>query len=172
MFIPFMKRFILPASRRATPIRIPRIRPAFLSEVSMNHLYALLGRIGLSLIFIASGWSKLAGYLATQQYMEAMGVPGALLPLVIALEIGGGLAVLAGVFTRSAALSLAVFSLAAGFLFHADLADQNQFIHLMKNVALGGGFLMLAANGAGAFSVDAWRRDRKLSPVLSTGGAL
>ena len=136
----------------------------------MNHLYALLGRIGLSLIFIASGWSKLAGYLATQQYMEATGVPGALLPLVIALEIGGGLAVLAGVFTRSAALSLAVFSLAAGFLFHADLADQNQFIHLMKNVALGGGFLMLAANGAGAFSVDAWRRDRKLSPVLSTGG--
>ena len=172
MFIPLVKRFILPASRRATPIRIPRIRPAFPSEVSMNHLYALLGRIGLSLIFIASGWSKLAGYLATQQYMEATGVPGALLPLVIALEIGGGLAVLAGVFTRSAALSLAVFSLAAGFLFHADLADQNQFIHLMKNVALGGGFLMLAANGAGAFSVDAWRRDRKLSPVLSTGGAL
>ena len=139
----------------------------------MNHLYALLGRVGLSSIFIASGWSKLTGYEATQQYMEAMGVPGAMLPLVIALEIGGGLAVLAGVFTRSAALSLAVFSLAAAFLFHADLADQNQFIHLMKNVALGGGFLMLAANGAGAFSVDAWRRDRQLSvPTLSTGGAL
>lgn len=139
----------------------------------MNHLYALLGRIGLSLIFILSGWSKLTGYEATAQYMDAMGVPGAMLPLVIALEIGGGLAVLAGVFTRSAALALALFSLAAGMLFHADLADQNQFIHLMKNVALGGGFLMLAANGAGAFSVDAWRRDRQLSiPTLRTGGAL
>ena len=139
----------------------------------MNHLYALLGRIGLSLIFIVSGWSKLAGYEATQQYMETMGVPGAMLPLVIALETGGGLAVLAGVFTRGAALALALFSLAAGMLFHADLADQNQFIHLMKNVALGGGFLMLAANGAGAFSVDAWRRDRQQSiPTLSTGGAL
>lgn len=140
----------------------------------MNHLFALLGRIGLSLIFIASGWSKLAAYAGTQQYMEAMGVPGALLPLVIALEIGGGLAVLAGVFTRSAALALAVFSLAAGVLFHADLADQNQFIHLMKNVALGGGFLMLAAHGAGAFSIDAWRRDRgerELSATY-TGGAL
>ena len=139
----------------------------------MNNLYALLGRIGLSLIFILSGWSKLAAYAGTQQYMEAMGVPGALLPLVIALEIGGGLAVLAGVFTRSAALALAAFSLATGVLFHADLADQNQFIHLMKNVALGGGFLMLAANGAGAFSVDAWRRDRDLSrATLTTGGAL
>ena len=137
----------------------------------MNHLYALLGRIGLSLIFILSGWSKLAAYAGTQQYMEAMGVPGALLPLVIALEIGGGLAVLAGVFTRSASLALALFSLAAGVLFHADLADQNQFIHLMKNVALGGGFLLLAANGAGAFSVDAWRRDRHLS-TLNPGGAL
>lgn len=139
----------------------------------MNNLYALLGRIGLSLIFILSGWTKLAAYAGTEQYMEAMGVPGALLPLVIALEIGGGLAVLAGVFTRSSALALAVFSLAAGVLFHADLADQNQFIHLMKNVAIGGGFLMLAANGAGAFSIDAWRRDRRLSTAtLSTGGAL
>lgn len=139
----------------------------------MNNLYALLGRIGLSLIFVVSGWSKLTAYAGTQQYMEAMGVPGALLALVIALEIGAGLAVLAGAFTRSAALVLAVFSIAAGVLFHADLADQNQFIHLMKNVALGGGFLMLAAYGAGAFSVDAWRRDRKLSvPTLRTGGAL
>ena len=137
----------------------------------MNNLYALLGRIGLSLIFILSGWSKLAAYAGTEQYMQAMGVPGALLPLVIALEIGGGLAVLAGVFTRSAALALGLFSLAAGVLFHADLADQNQFIHLMKNVALGGGFLLLAANGAGAFSVDAWRRDRHLS-TLTPGGAL
>jgi putative oxidoreductase len=140
----------------------------------MNHLYALLGRIALSLIFIFSGWGRLAAYAGTQQYMEAMGVPGALLPLVIALEIGGGLAVLAGVFTRSASLALALFSLAAGALFHADLADQNQFIQLMKNVALGGGFLMLAANGAGAFSVDAWRRDRQRlpTPALGIGGAL
>ena len=58
----------------------------------MNAPLALLGRIGLSLIFIISGWGKIAGYVATQQYMEAMGVPGALLPLVIALELGGGLA--------------------------------------------------------------------------------
>ncbi|WP_028919272.1 DoxX family protein [Pseudoxanthomonas suwonensis] len=137
----------------------------------MSHLYALLGRIGPSLIFIVSGWGKLAAYAGTQQYMENMGVSGALLPLVIALEIGAGLAVLAGVFTRSASLALAAFSLATGLLFHADFADPNQFIHLMKNVALAGGFLMLAANGAGAFSIDAWRRDRQLA-TLNPRGAL
>ena len=73
---------ILSANRRAHPIRTPRIRPASF-EATMNHLYALLGRIGLSLIFILSGWGKLAAWAGTQQYMESMGVPGALLPLVI-----------------------------------------------------------------------------------------
>ena len=65
----------------------------------MNATASLLGRLGLSLIFILSGWGKIAAYAGTQQYMDAAGVPGALLPLVIALELGGGLAILAGVAT-------------------------------------------------------------------------
>ncbi|RZA19432.1 MAG: DoxX family protein, partial [Lysobacteraceae bacterium] len=77
----------------------------------MNATLSLLGRIGLSLIFIISGWGKIAGYAATQGYMESVGVPGALLPLVIALELGGGLAILAGLFTRWIAIALAVFSI-------------------------------------------------------------
>lgn len=121
----------------------------------MNHLSTLLGRIGLSLIFIVSGWSKIGGYTATQQYMEAMGVPGALLPLVIALEVGGGLAILAGLLTRWNAVALSLFALASGVLFHWNLADQMQMISLMKNIAIAGGFLALAAHGAGAISLDA-----------------
>ena len=66
----------------------------------MNTVVPLLGRLGLSLIFIISGWSKVTGYAATQGYMAAFGVPGELLPLVIALELGGGLAILAGIVTR------------------------------------------------------------------------
>ena len=120
----------------------------------MNATASLLGRLGLSLIFILSGWGKLAAYAGTQQYMDAAGVPGALLPLVIALELGGGLAILAGVATRWFALAIAAFSLVAAALFHADLADPMQAILFWKNVAIAGGFLLLAANGAGAFSVD------------------
>ena len=114
----------------------------------------LFGRTGLALIFILSGWSKIGGYAGTQAYMESAGVPGGLLPLVIAAEVLGGLAVLVGFKTRWAALGLAVFTLASGILFHADLADQTQFIAFMKNLAIAGGFLVLAAHGAGLYSID------------------
>ena len=138
----------------------------------MNNLASLFGRIGLSAIFILSGFAKIGAYAGTQQYMEAAGVPGALLPLVILLELGGGLAVLSGAYTRWVAAALALFSLASALLFHADIADQNQFIHLSKNIAIAGGFLMLVAHGAGAFSIDAWRARAKSSlRVLSPGAA-
>lgn len=127
----------------------------------MNATLSLLGRLGLSLIFIISGWGKIAGYSATQQYMEAMGVPGALLPLVIALELGGGIAILAGAFTRWIALALAAFSLVAAAIFHGNLGDSMQAILFWKNVAMAGGLLTLAAHGAGTLSFDAsWARRR------------
>lgn len=118
----------------------------------MNNTTTLIGRLALSLIFILSGWSKIAGYAATQQYMEAMGVPGGLLPLVIALELGGGLAIAAGFFTRWFAVAFAAFALASGFLFHGSPEEQTA---LLKNIAIAGGFLMLAAHGPGRFSLDA-----------------
>ena len=129
----------------------------------MNATLSLLGRAGLSLIFIISGWGKIAGYAGTQQYMESVGVPGALLPLVIALELGGGLAILAGTGTRWIAAALAGFSLLSGLLFHFNLADQMQAILFWKNVALAGGFLLLVANGPGAYSVDAALARRRTS---------
>jgi putative oxidoreductase len=121
----------------------------------VNAYLSLLGRISLSLIFIISGWGKIAGYTATQGYMESVGVPGALLPLVIALEVGGGLALVAGAFSRWTALGLAVFSIASALIFHANLADPMQAIMFWKNFAIAGGFLLLAANGPGPLSLDA-----------------
>lgn len=139
----------------------------------MNHLSTLAGRFGLSLIFILSGFAKLGtGYAGTQGYMEAMGVPGGLLPLVIVAEIGGGLAVLTGTLTRWAAVGLAGFSVASAFLFHFELSDQGQFIHFMKNIAIAGGFIVLAAHGAGRFSVDGWRASRGAPSSVDTRGNL
>jgi putative oxidoreductase len=118
-------------------------------------LAPLAGRSLLALIFVLSGAGKLAAYAGTQQYMESAGVPGLLLPLVILAELGGGLALIAGLFTRFSALALAAFTVCAAVLFHADFADQNQMIHFMKNVSIAGGLLLLAAHGAGAWSLDA-----------------
>lgn len=127
----------------------------------MNATLSLLGRVGLSLLFIISGWGKISGYAGTQQYMEAMGVPGALLPLVILLELGGGLAIAAGLFSRWVALALAGFSVATAMVFHANFGDAMQAINFWKNVGMAGGFLLLAAQGAGAFSLDALISRRK-----------
>jgi putative oxidoreductase len=123
----------------------------------MNQLQAIatpVGRILISMMFVTSGFSKISGYSATQGYMEAMGVPGALLPLVIAVELLGGLAVMLGWHTRIAAFLLAGFSLLSALLFHANFGDQMQMIMFMKNISIAGGFLMIVALGGGAFALD------------------
>ena len=122
----------------------------------------LAGRVLLAAMFLLSGIGKISGYAGTQGYMESMGVPGALLPLVIALEILGAVAVIVGLRTRLAAAGLAAFTLAAGLIFHGG-ADQMQQIMLFKNVAIAGGFLLLVARGAGDWSLDA-RRERLTAP--------
>lgn len=114
----------------------------------------LVGRILMAAIFILAGFGKITQYAGTQQYMAAMGVPGALLPLVIALELGGGLLLVAGFKTRLIALALAGFSIVSAALFHSNLADQTMFIMFFKNVAMAGGFLIIAAYGPGAYSLD------------------
>jgi putative oxidoreductase len=114
----------------------------------------LSGRILISVIFLAAGASKIPGYAATQGYMEAMGVPGALLPIVIATELLGAIAIIVGYQTRVVAFLLAGFSLVSAMLFHFNFADQMQSILFMKNVAIAGGFLFLVANGAGYVSID------------------
>ena len=121
----------------------------------MKDMALLVGRVLLALMFVMAGWSKIGGYAGTQGYMEAMGVPGFILPLVILLELGGGLAIVLGLFTRSLSVLLAGFTLMAAFIFHYQPAEQMQMLMFMKNLSVAGGFLALAAAGPGAFSLDA-----------------
>ncbi|NND45278.1 MAG: DoxX family protein [Xanthomonadales bacterium] len=111
----------------------------------------LLGRSFLAAIFVLAGYSKIGGYEGTQAYMASMGVPGELLPLVILVELGGGLLIVLGLFTRFSALALAGFSILSGLLFHGSPEEQTQ---LLKNLAIAGGFLYLFAQGAGRISLD------------------
>ncbi|MGO9039843.1 MAG: DoxX family protein [Steroidobacteraceae bacterium] len=117
----------------------------------------LVGRVLIAAVFVLAGWGKISAYAGTQVYMQSAGVPGALLPLVILLELGGGIAIVIGFYTRTVALLLAGFSIIAGALFHGGSSDQMQQIMLLKDLGLAGGFLFLVANGAGRLSIDARR---------------
>lgn len=120
----------------------------------MNKYSSVIARLFLGHIFILAGMNKIMEYAGTQGYMESVGVPGALLPLVILLEVGAGLSVLVGWQTRWAAYALAGFSVISAVIFHNNLADQIQMIMFMKNFAIAGGLLLLAEHGAGEFSLD------------------
>jgi len=123
------------------------------NKPAVSGLLSVVARLFASAIFIGAGISKLGSYEGTQGYMAAMGVPGGLLPLVIALELGGGIALLLGFQTRLVAFLLAGFSIIAGLIFHTG-ADQMQQIMLMKNFAMAGGLLAFTMFGAGRLSLD------------------
>jgi putative oxidoreductase len=123
---------------------------------SNSGVVPFVGRILVAAIFILSGLGKIGAPAATQGYIAAMGLPAPLLAYIgaIAIELGGGLLLLAGYRTKLIAAALALFSIVTAFIFHHALADQNQMIHFLKNFAMAGGLLQFVAYGAGRISVD------------------
>ena len=115
-----------------------------------------IGRLLIGLPFAMSGLSKLAAYGGTTKLIAAVGLPFPPLAyaVAVAIELGGGLLLIAGYRTRYVAAALALFSLATALSFHNNFADQNQMIHFLKNVMMAGGLLQIVAFGAGAFSID------------------
>ncbi|MBV4491029.1 DoxX family protein [Pseudomonas oryzicola] len=130
------------------------------SSLATASAAALAGRIFLSAIFILSGVSKLSAPAMTIGYINAVGLPFPTLALALAVlvELAGGVALIAGYRTRIVAAGLALFSVLTAGIFHGALADQNQFIHFFKNIAMAGGLLQIVAYGAGRFSFDARRQ--------------
>ncbi len=122
---------------------------------------ALLGRVLLAAIYIMSGWGKIGGFAGTAGYIASKGLP---LPevgaaLAVAVELLGGLMILVGFKARWTALVMAIFTLAAGVLFHAywqdpPAAQMANYINFWKNVAIAGGFMMIFAFGPGRWSLD------------------
>jgi putative oxidoreductase len=132
----------------------PSIQRASIDAAPLSRFFELGGRILLASLFLLSGLTKITGYGATAAYMAAMHVSPSLLPIVIATEVLGSVAIIAGWHTRVAAFLLAGFTLIAASLFHNNFADQIQTIMFLKDVAITGAFLMLMANGAGPLSLD------------------
>ena len=120
----------------------------------MANVFALIGRILISTLFINSAYNKLLSIDGTMSWMEGFGVPGFLLYAVIVIEIILPLFVIVGYKARIAAALLAIFCIATAFIFHLDFSDPMQKISFFKNIGLAGGFLFIVANGTKDWSVD------------------
>lgn len=124
------------------------------SRLTIKSAAELLGRVLIAGLFLLSGIGKITAYAATAGYMTSVGVPGAVLPLVIITEVFGSIAIMLGWRTRIVSFLLAGFTLLTGIFFHTNFSDQVQMIMFMKNVSITGAFLLLTVNGAGPLSLD------------------
>lgn len=138
---------ILPHTEIASTSPVP-----FSAEAGL----AVTGRLFLAIIFILSSLSKLTDPTASIGYITSVGLafPELALLVAIAVELVGGVLLVLGYRVRAVALALAAFTLVTAFSFHFKLADQNQFIHFFKNIAMTGGLLQIAAFGGGHYSLS------------------
>lgn len=139
--------------------------------MKINRFLPLAGRLLIGLPFVLFGIGKATAYTSTVGMIEAVGLPFPPLAFLaaVALEILGGALLVAGFKVRPVAILLAIFSVVTAICFHANLADQNNFVHFFKNVMMAGGLLQIAAFGAGAFSLDEYLTARRAaSSALAT----
>jgi putative oxidoreductase len=118
---------------------------------------ALTGRVLMCILFLFSVFGKITDPAGTKQYIAAAGLPLPDIAYIVSVivELGGGILLLIGYQTRLVAALLALFTIAAALGFHTHFADPNQQVNFLKNLAIAGGFLQIAAFGAGAWSLDA-----------------
>jgi len=126
---------------------------------ALDDLAILAARLLLAFIFVMEGVIKLGDMAGTVSYMQNYGVSPVLLPLVVLTELAGGICVALGLLARMAAVALAGFCLLTAWFFHTDFTSQMQLIQFTKNMAIAGGFLLLAVHGPGRFALDRWRRN-------------
>ena len=118
----------------------------------MQNLLMLVGRVMLAAMMFWTGYGRILSFASIHNYVNDWGVPHAFKPIIILWEVGAGLLLLLGIYTKPAALAAALFCVVSGFAVHLYDGDELQLIDFMKNMALTGGFLYVAAFGAGDWS--------------------
>lgn len=131
---------------------------------AFSSFFAFFARIFLAVLFVMSGWAKLNGFEGTVGYVASNGlpVPQLFAALTILVELGGGILLILGLFSRLAAFIMAGFTLLTIVIVHhfwtmADAEMQMNQLMAMKNLAIAGGLLMITAFGPGAWAVGPGR---------------
>ena len=119
----------------------------------MHPLLLLLARILMAALFLSAGYQKLINPHGVHEFVQHLGLPGAAAYLVILLELGGGVLLIAGIYTRVVALLLAVFCLLTAFLVHYHSHNPGEMLQMLKDSCIAGGFLVLHVHGGGTLSL-------------------
>jgi len=121
----------------------------------------LLARILLVLLFVTFGWEKLVGFAATVAEMTSVGLPAPAFAAVIAIavELGLGILIAIGFWTRPAAILVSLYTIAAALIAHrywtmSGSGQLSNMINFYKNLAIAGGMLLLVITGPGKYSID------------------
>lgn len=135
-----------PAKPIGTLLKEPNMKPFNSSNQPVPAVLAV-GRLMIAILFLASAVVKLMAPAATVAFIASSGLPFAMLGLVnaVCVEVGGGLMLACGIKTRGVAIGLAIFSIVTGLVFHHDLGNQMQLMEFLKNIAIAGGLLHIAA---------------------------
>ena len=120
----------------------------------MSNVIDLLSRFFLSLVFLVNGYSKITNIDGTIGWMEMYGLPGIFIYPAIVLELVAPILLIIGYYVRLSSLALGLFCLATAVIFLNDFADPMTLTNFLKNIALAGGFFILAINGPKEFSLD------------------
>ena len=120
----------------------------------MVNVFDLISRIFLSLVFLINSYSKMSNIDGTIGWMEMYGLPGFFIYPAIILELVAPILLIIGYQVRLSSIALGLFCLATALIFLRDFADPMTLTNFLKNVALAGGFFILAINGPKEFSID------------------
>jgi putative oxidoreductase len=142
------------AGRCKTPAPYQRELPGDRKVTGLRDVVLLIGRLLLALIFVHEGYMLVTHFGGGAAYMAKQGVTRPLFVMVIALQLGAGLALVVGLLTRLGALGLGLFCLMTAFIFHTNLGDQNELLHFEKDLGIAGGMFTLMIVGAGTLSLD------------------
>ena len=120
----------------------------------MSNVVDLVSRIFLSLVFLVNAYSKITNIDGTIGWMEMYGLPGIFIYPAIVLELVAPILLIVGYYVRLSSVALGLFCLATALIFLNDFSDPMTLTNFLKNIALAGGFFVLAINGPKEFSLD------------------
>ena len=125
------------------------------------HIIEAIGRILLSSLFLIEGVRKFFFQEETIMYMEDYGVPEILFFPSIILEVLFPILLIIGYKTRFSASIMALFTLTVALIFHTNFENQMELIIFLKDIAIAGGFLIIAANEPKIYSIDYYLKSKK-----------